>query len=100
MFSFFQVSFPALHLISWDGTFPTIFELWLWRGAAIASIVSMLIFMHKEKVVIRWRNPWTLAHLLAPTVYLLSRGVMLVEAVIAFRASNPAIYETYIIGNY
>lgn len=96
----FGMSFPALHLLSWDGTFPTVFELWLWRGAAITSICSMLVFMHFERVVVRWRDPWTLVKVFTPALYLVSRVVMLAEAMAAFRASNPAVYETYVVWNY
>ena len=96
----FGISFPALHLISWDGSFPTVFELWLWRAAAITSTVTMLIFMHFEKVVVRWKHPWTLWKVIPPGLYLLSRIVMLAEAFAALRASNPAIYETFVVANY
>ena len=96
----FGMSFPALHLISWDGTFPTVFELWLWRGAAIASTVTMLIFMQFEKIILCWKNPWTFTKVFPPALYLVSRVVMLAEVIAAFRASNPAIYETYVVSNY
>lgn len=96
----FGISFPAIHLISWDATFPTIFELWLWRGAAISSMVTMLFFMQFERIVVRRKDPWTFAKVLPPGLYVLSRVVMLAEAIAAFRASNPAIYETYVISNY
>jgi hypothetical protein len=96
----FGVSFPALHLISWDGTFPTFLELWLWRGASILSIVTMLIFMQFERITVRRDNPWTFAKALPPALYILSRVVMVGEAFAAFRASNPAVYETHVITNY
>lgn len=96
----FGISFGALHMISWDGTFPTVFELWLWRAAAIASMVAMLIFMQFEKVVVRWQDPLMVVKVLSPTIYLLSRMVMLAEAIAAFRGASPAIYETYVVSNY
>jgi hypothetical protein len=43
------VSFRRVFL-SWNTVFPTLVEAWLWRAAAITSIVSMLIFMQHENV--------------------------------------------------
>jgi hypothetical protein len=96
----FGASFPALHLLSWDGTFPTVFEQWLWRGASIVSVASMLIFMQFEKIVVRWRDPWTIVKIVPPGLYLISRMILLAEAVAALRGSNPAVYETIVISNY
>ena len=95
----FGISFPALHLISWDGTFPTYFELWLWRGSSILSIVTMLIFMQFERLTVQRNKPWTFVKVVPPALYILSRVVMLGEAFAAFRASNPAIYESRIVTN-
>ncbi|OTA37984.1 hypothetical protein BTJ68_02082 [Hortaea werneckii EXF-2000] len=89
------ISFPALHLICWNTVFPTPFESWLWRGAAIASIVSMLIFMHFEKITVHRHDPWLGVKVASPAIYLCSRMVMLGLAAAAFRASEPMIYETY-----
>lgn len=96
----FGISFPALHLISWNGTFPTTVELWMWRATAITSIVGMLWFMQYEMVVFKWKNPSSYFRVLAPLLYVVSRVVMLGVAMAAFRASNPAVYETFVISNY
>lgn len=96
----FGISFPALHLISWDGTFPTHAELWLWRGTAITSIVAMLWFMQYEMVIFKWKDPWSYFKVLPSFLYVASRVVMLGQAFAAFRASNPAIYETFVVSNY
>ena len=96
----FGASFGALHLVSWNTEFPTTVELWLWRSAALASIVSMLIFMQFEKVVFRWDGILTLISLASPVVYLLSRLIMIGGVVAAFRASDPAIYDTYVVSTY
>ena len=96
----FGASFGALHLISWYTEFPTPIEQWLWRGAALASIVSMLIFMQFKRVVVRWGGPLTLISLVSPVVYLLSRVVMIGGVIAAFRASDPAIYDTYVVSTY
>ena len=96
----FGASFGALHLISWDSVFPTHLEQWLWRAAALVSIFSMLVFMQFEKVVLRWGGPLTIISLVSPVLYLLSRIVMIGGVIAAFRASNPAIYDTYSVSTY
>ena len=96
----FGASFGALHLISWNTEFPTLVEQWLWRAAALASIASMLIFMQFEKVVLRWGGLLTMVSLASPIVYLLSRLVMMGGVIAAFRASDPAVYDTYVVSTY
>ncbi|KAL8993465.1 MAG: hypothetical protein Q9169_006321 [Polycauliona sp. 2 TL-2023] len=96
----FGASFGALHLICWDTQFPTYVELWLWRASGIASIVSMLVFMQFEKVILRWGGPLTLISLTSPVIYLLSRIVMMGGVIAAFRASDPKIYDTYVVSTY
>ncbi|KAL8829672.1 MAG: hypothetical protein Q9191_001881 [Dirinaria sp. TL-2023a] len=96
----FGASFGALHLIAWYTQFPTSTERWLWRGAALASIASMLVFMQFKRVVVRWGGPLTLISLVSPVVYLLSRVVMIGGVIAAFRASDPAIYDTYVVSTY
>ena len=96
----FGASFGALHLLSWHTVFPTSLEQWLWRAAALVSIFSMLIFMQFEKVVLRWGGPMTIISLVSPALYFLSRIVMIAGVVAAFRASDPAVYETYQVSTY
>ena len=96
----FGASFGALHLISWNTVFPTPQEQWLWRAAALVSIFSMLIFMQFEKVILRWGGPLTMISLVSPVLYFLSRIVMIGGVVAAFRASDPAIYDTYSVSTY
>ncbi|CZR56634.1 uncharacterized protein PAC_06523 [Phialocephala subalpina] len=93
-------SFGALHLISWNTEFPTKVELWLWRGAAFVSIFSLFVFMHFEKVEVRWRGPLTLVSLLSLVLYFASRIIMMGEVFAALRAENPAIYDTYVVSTY
>jgi hypothetical protein len=94
------ISFPALHLISWDTEFSTTVESWFWRVAALSSICSMLIFMQFERVVLRWQDPLMLVKLLSPVLYLVTRGAMLALALAAFRASDPRLYQTYVASSY
>ncbi|PYI17959.1 hypothetical protein BO99DRAFT_433968 [Aspergillus violaceofuscus CBS 115571] len=96
----FGMSFGALHLVSWNDVFPTTVELWLWRIAAFVSMGSMLVFMHFEKVVLRWEGMVTIVSLSSPAVYLLSRMVMMGEVFAALRAEEPAIYDTYEVSSY
>lgn len=96
----FGASFGVLHLLSWNAVFPTLVELWLWRAAALVSIFSMLVFMQFEKVVFRWGGPLTIISLVSPVLYFLSRIVMMGGVIAAFRASDPAIYDTYPASTY
>lgn len=75
-------------------------EQWLWRVAALVSIVSMLIFMQFEKVVLRWGGPLTMISLVSPVFYLPSRIVMMGGVIAAYRASDPAVYDTYSVSTY
>ena len=96
----FGASFGALHLIAWYTIFPTIIEQWLWRAAALVSIISLLVFMQFEKVILRWGGPLTVISLVSPVLYLVSRIIMIGGVVAAFRASDPAIYDTYTVSTY
>lgn len=96
----FGASFGAIHLISWNTVFPTLVERWLWRAAALVSVFSMLVFMQFEKVIFRWGGPLTMISLCSPALYLISRAVMIGGAFAALRASDPAVYETYVASNY
>ena len=91
----FGVSFGALHLVCWHDAFPSTVEMWLWRASAFVSIFSMLIFMHFEKVVLRWGGLLTILSLSSPALYVTSRIVMMGEVFAALRAEDPAIYDTY-----
>ena len=93
-------SFGALHLISWNSHFPTVVEQWLWRASSIASIVTVLVFMHYEKVVLKWGGPLTLISIISPLIYIMSRVLMMGGVVAAFRAMEPRVYETYIVSDY
>lgn len=94
------VSFPALHLISWQSAFPTLVETWLWRASTIASMVSMLVFMQFEKLVIGMRDPLTIVKIFLPALYIVTRVVLLGGAIAAFRAMDPAVYNTYVASSY
>ncbi|PWY87372.1 hypothetical protein BO70DRAFT_193371 [Aspergillus heteromorphus CBS 117.55] len=95
----FGISFGALHLACWKTVFPTAVEDWLWRASALMSMLSMLVFMHFEKVIFRWGGPLTLISLASPVLYMISRILMMGEAFAALRAESPAIYETHSLSN-
>ncbi|KAE8355878.1 hypothetical protein BDV28DRAFT_162289 [Aspergillus coremiiformis] len=95
----FGVCFGALHLACWNTAFPTVVEVWLWRSSAFVSMISMLVFMHFEKVVLRWGGPLTMVSIVSPGFYILSRIVMLGEVFAALRAVESGVYETYDISN-
>ncbi|KAK6542579.1 hypothetical protein TWF694_006526 [Orbilia ellipsospora] len=96
----FGASFGGLHLISWDTRFPSYSELWLWRAAAMASVVSLLVFMHYPRVVLRWGGPLTMLSIISPAIYLLSRIVMICGAFAAFRWVETSLYDTYVVSDY
>jgi len=96
----FGISFGVLHLSCWNTIFPSTFEMWLWRGSAFASILSMLIFMHFEKVVLHWNGVLTIISIVSPGVYFLSRILMMGEVFAALRAEAPAVYDTYEVSTY
>ncbi|KAF7590652.1 hypothetical protein BBP40_002543 [Aspergillus hancockii] len=95
----FGVCFGAIHLACWNTAFPTLVEVWLWRASAFVSMVSMLVFMHFEKVVLRWGGPLTMISIASPGLYMLSRIVMIVEVFVALRAEDPTVYKTYDISD-
>ncbi|MCJ1402936.1 hypothetical protein MMC11_006157 [Xylographa trunciseda] len=96
----FGASFGGLHLISWNAVFPTFIERWLWRAAALTSVASLLVFIHFEKVIFRWGGPLTMISLLSPALYLISRIIIVGGVIAAFRASDPAVYDTYVVSTY
>ncbi|KAJ5825331.1 hypothetical protein N7474_002469 [Penicillium riverlandense] len=96
----FGSSFGALHLACWNTVFPTLAEMWLWRVSALVSILSMLVFMHFEKVVFRWGGPLTIISIASPGLYMLSRVFMMGEVFTALRAEDPTIYCTYQVSTY
>ena len=74
--------------------------MWLWRVSAIVSIVSMLVFMHFEKVVLRWNSFSCIVGVTSAALYFLSRIVMMVEVFAALRAEDSAVYSTYEVSTY
>ncbi|KFY01561.1 hypothetical protein V490_00850 [Pseudogymnoascus sp. VKM F-3557] len=96
----FGASFGALHLISWNTIFPTTIELWLWRTSAFVSILSLIIFMHFRKVVLRWGGPLTIISLASPVFYFVSRIIMMGQVFAALRSEDPALYDTYEVSTY
>lgn len=96
----FGVSFGALHLVAWNTVFPTVAEMWLWRASALVSALSMLVFMHFEKVTFRWDGLLTVVSIMSPGLYFLSRVLMIGEVFAALRAESEAVYRTYEVSTY
>lgn len=96
----FGASFGALHLACWNTIFPTTAEMWMWRSSAFVSIFSLLVFMHFEKVILRWDGVVTIVKIGAPGIYFISRVLMMGEVFAALRAVDPGVYETYEVENY
>lgn len=93
-------SFGAIHLISWNATFPTAAERWLWRTSALLSVVTSIVCMQFETMSVRWDGPLTLVRVSCPIVYIVSRVVMTAEVFAALRAMPRNTYATYEIWNY
>ena len=54
----------------------------------------MFIFMHFEKVILRWDGISTIVSLLSAALYILSRVVMMGEVFATLRGEEAAIYDT------
>lgn len=88
-------SFGAVHLISWNATFSTIIELWLWRASSVGSIATALVAMQFKKVSFRWQGLVTIVQIGSPVLYIVCRLFMVAEAIAAFRALPKMVYKTY-----
>ncbi|KKY25955.1 hypothetical protein UCDDS831_g01804 [Diplodia seriata] len=93
-------SFGAIHLVSWNSTFPTPFERWLWRSSALISVVTSIVCMQFETMTLRWNGIFTLIRVSSPVLYIISRIVMTAEVFAALRAMPRSTYDTYEIWNY
>lgn len=92
-------SFGALHLISWNAVFPTEVELWLWRGSALASIVTAVLCMQFKTISLHWEGPVTILKVSMPLLYIISRIIMAGETFAGLRAMEASTYKTYEIWN-
>jgi hypothetical protein len=62
--------------------------------------LSMLVFVHFEKVALHWGGPRTIISILSPVFYFISGIAMMGEVTAALRTEDPAIYETYVALTY
>lgn len=92
--------FGALHLISWNSRFPTTLELWLWRGSALASIVTSIVCMQFRTMSLTWDGPLAVVRVGSPLLYVISRIIMTVQVFTALRAMPAKTYNTSIIWRY
>lgn len=95
-----SVIFGALHLISWNSTFPTRFEQWLWRGSALVSIATSIICMQYRKISLNWEGMSTIIRIGTPILYVISRIVMTGQVFAALRAMPLKIYDTSVVWDY
>lgn len=93
-------SFGAFHMISWNSTFPTALERWIWRANAVVSVVTSIVSMQFRTVSFRWDGPLTIIRVSSPILYVISRFMMMGEVFAALRAMPESTYETYEIWNY
>ncbi|KAF4336401.1 hypothetical protein FBEOM_9734 [Fusarium beomiforme] len=92
--------FGAIHLISWNSSFPSQAERWLWRVSALVSVITSDICMQFRNMSIRWDGPLSIIKVGSPLLYLVTRVVMAVEAFVGLRAMEPATCDTYALTNY
>jgi hypothetical protein len=93
-------AFGAFHLISWNAKFPTLLELWLWRGCALASVATSIVCMQFRTMSLHWDGPLTIVRVASPVIYLLSRFVITVQVFASLRAMTKSTYETYEVWDY
>jgi hypothetical protein len=93
-------SFGAIHLLSWSSRFPTVVEVWLWRGSAVVSIVTAVICMQFRTMALTWDGPSTIVKVASPLLYIVSRIIMVIEAFTSLRAMEAGTYQTYVVWNY
>ena len=60
----------------------------------------MIVFMHIEKLVLRWDSFVSIIGIVSARLYLLSRVLMIGKVLTALRAEDPAIYDTYEVSTY
>ena len=93
-------SFGAIHLISWDTTFPTTMELWLWRVSALVSVATSVLCMQFRSVSLHWEGPLTIVKVGSPVLYIVSRVIMAGETFAGLRAMEARTYFTFDMWNY
>ncbi|SPQ20904.1 2e0332dd-2639-4ba2-b789-3678d10ef824 [Thermothielavioides terrestris] len=93
-------SFGAIHLISWNTTFPTTVEQWLWRSSALTSVATAVLCMQFRTMGVKWEGPISIIKVGSPLLYIISRLVMAVETFAGLRAMEPGTYMTYPLMNY
>jgi hypothetical protein len=93
-------AFGALHLMSWNSTFPTTFERWLWRASGLTSVITSIICMQFRTMSFRWDGPLTIVRVASPILYAVSRFIIMGEVFAAIRGMPPGVYDTYEIWNY
>ena len=99
-----SVLFGAIHVASWNISLLTIVEQWLWRGSALyccaaGMILGLMLILSgvcEQHSLIRESMEETIdgvAVRLIPSLYLIARLFMIVEAFLSLRALPHSAYE-------
>lgn len=94
--SLVAVLFGAVHIAAWNSQFPTQIDVWLWRTASLLTTTILLsnIFTMAVSYVIgkeRW-DVWPKVSMLAVSMYVIARLVLIVEMVRCLAYLPPRAY--------
>lgn len=105
--------FGGIHAAAWKYSFPTQFEMWMWRGSALILVVAAGYFMivytltHQQDFedTIAWKyltsrsgpwhrifDPWV-RYIVLMAWYVAARLFILVEIFISLRSAPAGIYK-------
>jgi hypothetical protein len=92
------MAFSALHLAAWNWEFPTGTERYVWRVAALTATIATILVAILLPLLGLGAKTWQKYTVLAFVypicgVYLLCRGILIVQVFICFRAMPAKIYE-------
>ena len=102
-FVFGAMVFSAIHVAGWDLKFPSVVDAWLWRSAALATIVPVMIFfavpLSKRVRQVEGQTEGkfgilAIVHPMCSTVYVLARLILIVEMIRTLFYLPPAAYQT------
>lgn len=71
--------FGAIHCFAWNFQFPTVMECWLWRSAAILSIVLPLIWAFSDTLLLWTEDILGLLTFMVVPAYIMARLFLIVE---------------------
>ena len=99
--------YGGLHLAMWNSHFPTIIEMWLWRGSSVlvcVNIFSVFFFVASiegwdeprlghARLEVLWLGLLTFLSTLVEIVFVFGRTFLVLEAFISLRSQPPSAYQ-------